>query len=93
MRENLVYATVPDSKTPKGDIIPTGVRAGTGADGSPLFQHLMATPKSFKAERDAAAEEERLVKEGITVEEPTDEKGTLSEDEYYMHENTSIGRK
>lgn len=93
LREHKGYASVPNITTPEGDTILTRRRSGTNKDGTPQYQQLMATPKSFYAERKEKAEEERTFKEQGLVDQPTDEHGKpLSTNEYYMHENTTIGR-
>lgn len=58
-RVELGYQTVPQLLSRTGEKISTRRRVGTQKDGSPLFAVLMATPKSWKKERQNAQENER----------------------------------
>lgn len=94
LRERLGYASVPNIKTEDGDTITTRRLTGTNKDGTPQYQQLMATPKNFREERMAKAEENRVTKERGIVDAPTDEHGkALSTEEYYMPEGAKIERK
>lgn len=66
-----------------GEEIPTSYRMGTNKDGSEQIAYLMATPKKWKQERDAAAEKSRRIHEDGLFEKPQDESGNLPENEFY----------
>lgn len=83
-RERLGYQEVPTIKTSAGDEIKTRRRIGTAKDGSPLYAHLMATPKEWRNERRQKADQARKVKMQDIANKPSDDKGTLNENEYYM---------
>lgn len=59
-RVELGYQTVPQLLSRTGEKISTRRRVGTQKDGSPLEAVLMATPKTWKKERQDAQENERL---------------------------------
>ena len=94
LRERRGYATVPNIKAENGDTITTRRRTGTNADGTPQYQQLMATPKTFREERMKKAEATRTFKEQGIIDSPTDERGNaLNSGEYYMAQDSRIERK
>lgn len=76
-RIELGYQTVPQLLSRTGEKISTRRRVGTQKDGSPLEAVLMATPKTWKKERQDAQEHERKKLEGALIAGSSDGKEEL----------------
>lgn len=88
-RIELGYQTVPQLLSRTGEKISTRRRVGTQKDGTPLYAVLMATPKTWKKERQDAQEAQRKKLEGALVSGSTDGKEELG-DKFYTKEMTVI---
>lgn len=75
------YQLVPEGSI--GKDIPTKRRVGTKKDGSPLYAHLMATPKKWLEDRRKAAEVSRRAKETRIFTNPVDETGQELGSDFY----------
>lgn len=84
-RIELGYQTVPQLLSRTGEKISTRRRVGTQKDGTPLFAVLMATPKTWKNERQTAQEKERKKLEGSLISGSSDGKEELG-DKFYAKE-------
>jgi hypothetical protein len=89
-RRDMGYEVVPDLSGARGEKVTTRRRVGTNKDGSPLYAQLMATPKKWKAERDAAAATERKAQNLAIAAGQTDGREALGKDFYVKDGHNKI---